>query len=157
MRNNNIFIVKLFQFINITFSAKQSFTRKKLLIKKRFFFKNKDTFSRFIFHIYMKKNSWNKNVCWMKFLIMNSRVLPNFKLFESMNIIYINIFIQMTDINFFLLFVSLSAFYHHLKFILLVSILYIYQIDMNIRYIVYVGIILIILHINYFYWNINGL
>ena len=57
MRNNNIFIVKLFQFINITFSAKQSFTRKELLTKKRFFFKNKDTFSRFIFHIYMKKNS----------------------------------------------------------------------------------------------------
>ena len=63
----------------------------------------------------------------------------------------------MTDINFFLLFVSLSAFYHHLKFILLVSILYIYQIDMNIRNIVYVGIILIIPCINYFYWNINGL
>ena len=63
----------------------------------------------------------------------------------------------MTDINFFLLFVSLSVFYHHIKFILLISILYIYQIDMNIRYIVYVGIILIILHINYFYWNMNGL
>ncbi len=63
----------------------------------------------------------------------------------------------MTDINFFLLFVSLSVFYHHIKFILLISILYIYQIDMNIRYIVYVGIILIILRINYFYWNMNGL